>query len=98
MSPAGASEESRRSRLRAASVSEETRTDLPGCEGFRDLFYQRGLAPVEVMAVLGLSPENVGTLMRIHDVAGFEHVEVIDGRILSLMRELSDEEWAAVVQ
>lgn len=97
-SEGGVEEEPAPRRESAVSVSRLTRRDMLGREGFRGLFYEHGLAPVEVMEVLDLSAEGVGALMRRHGVGAFEHVEVSDERVMVLMSELSDEEWASVVQ
>ena len=86
-------EESRRSQ-----ASESDRADLLDRRSFRALFYTRGLSPSEVMDLLDLAPMHVGTLMRYHDVGGFEHCGVPDDRFLALVRELTDEECNQVVQ
>jgi hypothetical protein len=83
---------------RDEDVSDSTRADLLGRREFRALFYSQGLSPSEVMGLLNLSPEHVGTLMRYHGVGAFGHSEVPDERIGSLLRELSDEEWRTVVE
>lgn len=82
---------------RDEDVSEPTRAELLGRREFRALFYSRGLSPSEVMDLLDLSPEHVGTLMRHHGVGGFGHGEVPDERIERLLEELSDEEWERVI-
>ena len=79
-------------------VSDMTRVDFLDRRSFRLLFYSRGLSPREVMDLLDLAPTHVGTLMRYHDVGAFEGSAVSDERYLSLLRELTDEECAQVVE
>lgn len=82
----------------AEDVSDITRAEFLDRRSFRLLFYSRGLSPREVMELLDLAPAHVGTLMRYHDVGAFEGSEVSDERYLSLLRELTEEECAQVVE
>jgi len=93
----GVSEIAAPSREAARRPEEMPRIAFLDRRAFRDLFYERGLSPAEVGELLDLVPRHLGTLMAYHDVGGLRHEDISDDRIASLLRELSDEEWASVV-
>lgn len=94
----GASEIAAPSQEIARRGDEVARRDHLDRRSFRELFYARGLSPAEVSDLLDLSPRHLGTLMAYHDVGGLRHEDISDDRIASPLQELSDEEWAQIVQ